>query len=208
MRRIFLLFVLCALAAAGWGAWAAYGWLRFQPVAGSGGLWFPVRRELSVRLFLQNDPRWEQNFLGPTKETLGQVGCAVTSAAMVLDFRGVETDPGALNAFLTKLPGGYTPQGWIYWEKATELSPEKTAGMLPHYEAGASYALVDWNLIRGNPVIARVHLKSGITHFVVIVGKDGWDYLIQDPGPAGAGGVYPLKELGVPVDALRFYGVP
>ncbi|MFV0416064.1 MAG: C39 family peptidase [Chthoniobacterales bacterium] len=205
-KRIIILFLLlCCLV---WAVRAAYGWLSIHPVAGSGGVWFPVKHELSVRSFLQGDSRWGEDFLGPTKDTLTQVGCAVTSAAMVLDFHGIKTDPGELNSFLTKLPGGYTPEGWIYWEKAAELSPEKSAGLLPHYEAGASHALIDMNLIRGNPVIARVRLKNGITHFVVIVGKDGWDYLILDPGSAGAKGVYPLKDLGVPVNALRFYGIP
>ena len=31
-------------------------------------------------------------------------------------------------------------------------------------------------------MIVRVRLASGITHFVVIAGKDGFDYLVRDPG--------------------------
>ena len=73
------------------------------------------------------------------------------------------------------------------------------------YEDLPSYFLIDSNLARGNPVIIRVRLVNGITHFVVIVGKAGFDYLIQDPASGGANGVYPLRELAREIEALRFY---
>ncbi len=54
-------------------------------------------------------------------------------------------------------------------------------------------------------MIIRVRLPSGTTHFVVIVGKRGFDYLIRDPSGAGTRGVYPLKDIGRPIEALRFF---
>jgi hypothetical protein len=65
--------------------------------------------------------------------------------------------------------------------------------------------LIDSNLERGNPVIVRIHLPNGVTHFVVIAGKDGFDYLIQDPASGGVNGVYPLRKLAPEIEALRFY---
>jgi hypothetical protein len=65
--------------------------------------------------------------------------------------------------------------------------------------------LIDSNLLRGNPVIVRLHLPNGVTHFVVVVGKVGFDYLIQDPASGGIGGVYPLRKLAPEIEALRFY---
>jgi len=65
--------------------------------------------------------------------------------------------------------------------------------------------LIDWNLLRGNPVIVRIRRPAGNTHFVVIVGKQGFNYLICDPGFKGDQGVYPFSELGAPIEALRFY---
>jgi hypothetical protein len=50
-----------------------------------------------------------------------------------------------------------------------------------------------------------VRLPSGVTHFVVIAGKDGFDYLVRDPGAGSAKGFYPLRELGSDIEALRFY---
>ena len=54
-------------------------------------------------------------------------------------------------------------------------------------------------------MIVRVRLGGGITHFVVIAGKDGFDYLVRDPGAGSAKGLYPLRELGSDIEALRFY---
>jgi len=181
------------------GVWYYYGATRIIPSAG--GLYFFSRFELPVHRFAQGDARWSDDALGQTESTMGEEGCAVSSSAMVLAFYGQDIDPGRLNAFLTT-NGGYTPQGWLYWEKAADFIP----GMVRHaYEDLPSYFLIDSNLLRGNPVIVRVHLPNGVTHFVVIVGKVGFEYLIQDPASGGEFGTYPLQKLAPEIEALRFY---
>jgi hypothetical protein len=172
-----------------------------REISASGGLYFISRVELNVPRFAQGDPRWAADLLGPTSATMADEGCAVASAAMVLAYYGVNVDPGALNTFLTG-GGGYTPQGWVYWEKAAAFAPAKVRHV---YEDFPSYYLIDSNLLRGNPVIVRVRLSSGVTHFVVIVGKRGFRYLIQDPGSNGQNGIYPLHLLVPKIEALRFY---
>jgi hypothetical protein len=97
---------------------------------------------------------------------------------------------------------GYTDEGWIYWERAAWFAPDRVRHV---YEDLPSYHLIDSNLAHGNPVIVRVRLQSGITHFVVIAGKDGFDYLVRDPGAAAAKGLYPLRDLHSDIEALRFY---
>ncbi len=180
-------------------AWFYYVGIRKIPAAG--GVYFFAREVLPVPRFAQDDPRWADDELGPAPSTMAEEGCAVSSAAMVLAFYGQDIDPGRLNGFLSE-NGGYTPQGWLYWEKAADYHP----GLARHaYEDLPSYFLIDWNLVRGNPVIVRIHLPNGITHFVVIVGKAGFDYLIQDPASGGVDGVYPLRKLAPEIEALRFY---
>ena len=180
----------------------ARSYLRKGPLDPRGGRYFFQRLELSVPLQRQADERWGSHFLGPTTGTLAAEGCAVASAAMVLNYYGIETDPGRLNAFLTLHRQGYTSQGWIWWEAAADLEP----GLVEKaYEDAPSYFLIDSNLVAGHPVIARLRYPSGITHFVVIVGKDGYDYLVQDPGAGGDKGVYPLREFGSDIEAIRCY---
>jgi hypothetical protein len=178
-----------------------YYYVGARKIPSAGGLYFFSRLVLPVQRFAQDDPRWADDELGPASSTMGEEGCAVSSAAMVLAFYGQDVDPGRLNAFLTNC-GGYTPEGWLYWEKAADFHP----GLVRHaYEDLPSYFLIDSNLERGNPVIVRIHLPSGVTHFVVIAGKDGFDYLIQDPASGGVNGVYPLRKLAPEIEALRFY---
>jgi hypothetical protein len=170
-------------------------------IASSGGRYFVHRVEIPVPAFSQDDPRWSLQLLGPTPFTIGQQGCALASAAMVLGSYGIDTDPDRLNQFLMT-DGGYTPNGWIYWEKAADLSQGRVEKA---YEDLPSYRLMDNNLLAGNPVIVRLTLRDGTPHFVVIVGKDGWDYLTRDPARAPEWGVYPLKDLTSRIEALRFY---
>jgi Peptidase_C39 like family len=183
------------------GSAAWYYYAAPRKIPSTGGLYFFSRLVLPVQRFAQDDPRWADDQLGPAPSTMGEEGCAVSSAAMVLAFYGQDIDPGRLNAFLSS-NSGYTPQGWVYWEKAADYHP----GLVRHtYEDLPSYWLIDSNIALGNPVIVRVHLANGITHFVVIVGKAGFDYLIQDPASGGANGVYPLRALAPEIEALRFY---
>src|SRR5215469_8669523 len=48
-----------------------------------GGRYFERRVEIPVPAFAQDDPRWSNVRLGPSTDTLGEEGRAVTSAAMV-----------------------------------------------------------------------------------------------------------------------------
>ena len=200
MKRLFLILFLF-LIAAGVGLYIDWNWKR--PLWPRGGRYFFHRVELAVPSFRQSDERWSDDPLGgvPDNGTLGGQGCAVAAAAMVFKFYGIETDPQQLNWFLTAVDG-YTDRGWLYWDRAAWLAPDRVRHV---YEDLPSYQLIDSNLAHGNPVIVRVRLTNGITHFVVVAGKDGFDYLVRDPGGGAAKGFYPLRELHSDIEGLRFY---
>jgi hypothetical protein len=178
-----------------------WGLTRKRMIASSGGLYFVRSVALDVPSFRQGDPRWHDDPLGNTADTLGQTGCAVTSAAMVLKAYGVDTDPQRLNAYLTAHQG-YEGNGYIIWEKAAELGQ---GAIEKAYEDLPSYWRIDRQLMKGNPVIVRIHLPGGSMHFVVIAGKRGFDYLILDPGAGWNRGLYPLREITPRIDGLRYY---
>ena len=206
MRAFLTGTTILLLAALAVGSYFAWRWVEVwtataSPLAPSGGLYFPRTVLHDVPAFAQADPVWAHDRLGPTRGSLGAEGCAVASAAMVLASYGADLDPGRLNKFLQGNEG-FTERGWLYWEKASEYPPVLAEHF---YEDDASHFLIDWNLLRGNPVIVRLRYPNGITHFVVIVGKQGYEYLIRDPGHRHTDGLYFLSEFGSPIEALRFY---
>jgi Peptidase_C39 like family len=172
-----------------------------RPLAPQGGFYFWVRQEIPVPAYFQNDPRWATDKLAQTPQTLAAEGCAVTAAAMVLASYGLATDPGELNVFL-RANDGFTERGWLKWEKAV---PAAHPSIRFVYEGLPSYGLMDTQLLLGNPVIVRVRYPSNITHFLVVVGKEGWDYLVLDPQTYLRPGISTLSEFGSPVEALRYY---
>lgn len=187
--------VLALLAALWW--WRI--WDAKAALPARGGLYFVRTALVPVPVFAQADPRWGGEKLGPTPATLGAEGCALTCAAMALAGYGMDVDPPRLNRFLNE-NGGYTERGWIYWEVAA-LYEE---GVVRHaYEDLPSYRLMDWNLMAGNPVIVRVRRPGRGTHFVLVVGKRGFEYLVQDPGAGGR--LVGLSTFESPIEALRFY---
>ncbi|MEO6787511.1 MAG: C39 family peptidase [Chthoniobacteraceae bacterium] len=204
--RLTLLFIALSIIGSlvfHWFRWKRFqdDWNRLGPLEPSGGMYFQPRLELKVPAFRQADDRWRNDLLGNTPATLGAEGCAVASAAMVLASYGADTDPGRLNKLVTEA-GGYVGNGWLVWEKAAEVTGNVARKA---YEDAPSYRLIDENLAHRNPVIVRLRTRGGVTHFVVIAGKDGYDYLTRDPGAGAAKGLYPLKEFGSKIEALRFY---
>ena len=166
-----------------------------------GGRYFVGRVEIPVPAFAQDDPRWGDIRLGPSSDTLGDEGCAVTSAAMVAAFYGIKTDPQQLNTFLTRT-GGLDGDGLIDWNQVPSIAP---AHLKLAYNGAPSYKLIDSNLLAGNPVIVLIALPDGGYHFVVIVGKEGRNYLIRDPAASRFRPVYPLRELTDRIAGLCFF---
>ena len=202
-RKVILLLVVALFAALLLAGilFPVIGWTSKKVIAPSGGRYFFHRVELAVPQLFQGDDKWSGDYLAATDGTIGGEGCAITSIAMIFKYYGIDTDPQRLNWFLDT-NGGYTPEGWVYWEKAALIAPDRVKHI---YEDLPSYYLIDSNLARGNPVIVKLKLRSGVTHFVVIAGKEGWDYLIRDPATGGEKGIYPLKELGSDILGLRYY---
>ena len=166
-----------------------------------GGRYFGRHVEIQLPVFAQDDPRWSDVRLGPSTDTLGDEGCAVTSAAMVVAFYGIKTDPRRLNAFLTRA-GGFSDDGLIDWSRVPSIAPDQ---LELAYNGGPSYKLIDSNLLAGNPVIALIPLPNGGYHFVVIVGKEGRDYLIRDPAASPLRRPYHLRQLTDRIGGLCFF---
>ena len=123
--------------------------------------------------FNQRDSRWGDQGIGYSNTLMKSYGCAVTALAMVLDYHGVNIDPGTL----AKQP--IFSHDLIVW-------PQSWKGV--NLVSSTGHGNIDWNVIdtelkNKNPVIVFVKAtKRGAGHYVVIHDKDkNGDYVVHDP---------------------------
>ena len=163
---------------------------------------FP-RSVIGVPLFVQYDDRWANERMGRSGSRIGEEGCAISAVAMLFRYYGIEVDPKVLNTFLSENEG-YTDRGWIHWAKAAEFCRGQVEFV---YCGPASTKVIDRHLNERNPVIVKTFIDGLTPHWVLIVGKEGDEYLINDPLAREPLGVRRLSDYGNDIDALRVYRV-
>lgn len=152
---------------------------------------------LDVPLLKQTDINWKDqeydsaSFWGGLRTTIGDWGCAITSAAMVLKFHGInklpdETvlDPGTLNAWLKNQKDGYVGDGLTNWLAISRLSKlAKEVNNITQFDAlefsrinEADKAQLTKDLEKSQPGILE---EPG--HFIVAKGANGDTFDINDP---------------------------
>jgi hypothetical protein len=166
-----------------------------------GGKVFAHRTVLAVRDFAQDDPRWGDLRLGPSPDTLADEGCAVTSVAMVLRYYGLACDPGCLDHFLARHEG-FDDDGLLDFERVTAYAP---AQIRLAYQGPLSHDALDRSIVAGHPVIVQLTLHDGGRHFVVIVGKEGREYLVRDPAAYVDMSLVPLSSLADRIEDAYLY---
>ena len=186
-RLVALLLVLCVVSTLAIRK-------HFFPASIKDGIPVAGGREMSVRTdvvpFLQTDPRWSDENLGPSDGKIGSYGCTLCATAMALTARDHAVDPNELNARL-KEGSGYTDSGLIIWKAISKATDNRFTVVV---DDRPSHEKLDRQLSQGNPVIAKVLWEGRIFHWVLITGKEGLDYLIHDP----------LGD-GTPHDTMRDY---
>ncbi len=131
-----------------------------------------------IPMFSQNDPAWRDAVMQIGTDSIGGAGCALTSAAMMLNYFGSSLTPAQLNACLG---AGADPMGW-------KAVPACTNGLV----SGGDRIDFTWDdldalLAAGRPaVVGMLGGKSG-SHFVVVTSGGGGvadSYRITDPWDA------------------------
>ena len=135
----------------------------------------------------QQDPQWKQDILGfgDPEDTIGYVGCALTSVAMLLSGHGYAETPKTLNQKLKNVQGFVSAA--IRWSSVSQVYPNITVkSNISCTTSPAPLELIDAAISAGQPAVVQVDSSpaDGIqTHWVVIYGKKGDDYLMLDPWP-------------------------
>ena len=136
---------------------------------------------LDIAPLSQMDSRWRYEKLGTSSSTIGGYGCLITSASMMLKYFGFDTDPSRLNKLLIE-NGGYHDGNLFVWDSLAKIFPGVSFGTRYSY---AALDKVDAQLQAGKPVIIHVDFVPSTPaideHWVLVVGKQGSDYIINDP---------------------------
>lgn len=166
---------------------------------------------LNVPHFSQLDPAWKDleydhaSQHNPTGlQEIGDWGCALTSAAMVLTYHGFDTTPtgtpttpGSLNQYL-KNNNGYTKNGALIWNYISKFSREaldneyyfgKNLSSLESSYQNYSDQTLTQNINTNNPAILKLipndqntsYRGDDTTHFVVVDGVVQNSIYINDP---------------------------
>ena len=151
---------------------------------------------LNVPFFKQTDPLWGfQEYDSADKwssnPTISAWGCALTSAAMVFRYHGINKlpdgttlDPGTLNTWLKKQKDGYVGKGLVNWLALSRLSKQATS--VNHITAFD--ALEFKKKITNDKEMVKTDLENQIPdilgepgHFIVAKGIENDIITINDP---------------------------
>ena len=119
----------------------------------------------------------------PSNPSITRWGCALTSATMVLNYHGHDTDTKRLNEWLKSQKDGYTRNGGVMWPAISRWT--KTNGqekpILEFSYHNPSNAFIANEIENSLPPILKMQKANGNTHFLVAKGKNGTDFNINDP---------------------------
>lgn len=136
---------------------------------------------LDVPFLSQRDPLWGSNQLGTCAvDTIYSSGCATTSKAMIFNYYQPNyTNPAQLNDCLTD-NGGYADGCLAPHDETNNICAPSGLTFAGHITSDFN-TTIDLELSNGYPVMAKVQSASVDMHFIIITGKSGDTYSINDP---------------------------
>jgi hypothetical protein len=177
--------VIAGLVAIGIFVWWCWPRLHPQPpVRHAGGGLSPWTEDAVPRtvlaaekIYLQADPQWAHDKIGGSGEELRAVGCTNCCLCMALAQHGIPFTPAELNQKLIAADG-YTERGWIKWDAIGAISQKRVRIDIPETP---THRDINQALAAGNPVLVKIVYRPGVLHWVLLVGREGNEYLMKDP---------------------------
>lgn len=122
--------------------------------------------------YYQTDPLWGNSFIGFSKSTMKDYGCAVAALAMIFKYHNLNITPGQL-----------ARERIFYYDLIVWPQLWKTVGLIINTNhRGVNWNMVDNYLENGHPVIVFVKADGrNAGHYVAIFDKDSRGYIVNDP---------------------------
>jgi len=134
--------------------------LDTSPGAGSDG-----------NFYSQRDPRWCNQYIGNSHDTIGSVGCYISSLSMVYKKLGSGTTPSA-----------YAANSGNFWGNTAYMATPNSPSGYTYKQTSYNSGTIDSELQAGRYVIAQVKMSTVVgMHFIVIIGGSNGNYKIHDP---------------------------
>jgi hypothetical protein len=140
----------------------------------------PPLISLNVPLLKQFSTPWRDDLYAFTDKTIEELGCALTSASMILKYFGHNINPDELNNWLKSQPDGYirnTLVNWLAISRYSFLNDSINSPSLEYSREDSSNENILDNLEGGIPSIIKVP-----GHFVVADSQTVSSFGIKDPG--------------------------
>ncbi len=118
--------------------------------------------------YSQRDSRWAGNRIGKSSENIFEVGCLLTSVAMIYKKYGESATPASIAADTKR----------FWYNTAMMTIPWK--GPQGRTYTSISRANISYEIAK-NPIIVGVYAGAYGTHFIVLSKKSGSDYIMYDP---------------------------
>jgi len=121
--------------------------------------------------FSQRDPRWCNQRIGYSNDTIGEVGCYLSSISMVYKKLGHDITPSSYAANPSNF---FSNSAWM-------LDPAPPSGYF-YKKTSYSTSVIDAELSAGRFVIAQMRSSNSVgMHFIVIRSGSNGNYTIHDP---------------------------
>lgn len=123
----------------------------------------------------QRDSSWGNQLIGRSNETVAEVGCLITSIAMITSHYGKTLTPA-------QIAGSSNPFFYNTADMLWTWSGSVNGVMATRTRVGYNASALDAELDSGRPAIVRITAGNSVgTHFVVITKKQDGKYIMKDP---------------------------
>jgi len=121
--------------------------------------------------YSQRDPRWCNQYIGASKDTIGSVGCYINSISMIYKKLGSNV-----------IPSAYAANSSNFWGNTAYMVTLNPPSGYTYKQVTYNSGTIDGELGSGRYVIAQVKMSNiAGMHFIVIISGSNGNYKIHDP---------------------------